>query len=42
MATYFAKWLERYDTMAKYGVMDLFQIKVGVNWTRYTLDCCDF
>ena len=24
MATYFAKWLERYGTMAKYGSMDLF------------------
>ena len=23
MATYFAKWLERYSTMAKYGFMDL-------------------
>ena len=31
MATYFAKWLERYGTMAKYGFMELFEKK---SWSK--------
>ena len=31
MVTYFAKWLERYGTMGKYGFMDLFGKK---SWSK--------